>query len=296
MNDSKSSQLEQVNLPKDLQVKLSELPQIISNKTKLILDLEMKVNEANEHAESAKKQAEEIKGYEEKSFLGYKYKVGDTKENIESTQSVVKLLVLAQKESTEALKLSFEFQKELANTAEYLFYLGCYNIATNESMIANLNKQLRGEGTNGVQLSENVKEQFKNVVLRLRAQKDVLYRQQQIEEKSKQQENKLKSIETDIQNFELELVNKENAISLLHESLNCNNGIYTKKFEEISSLLENKDDIDKEQSRLINDLKMEIKETNNAIQNLSRKLYFRTLLIVIIVILSVFLGIVHLYL
>ena len=120
--------------------------------------------------------------------------------------------------------------------------------------------------------------------------------QEQIEQKSKRQENKLKSIETDIQNFELELANKEKDISLLHESLNCNNEIYIKKFEEISSLLENKDDIDKEQSRLINDLKMEIKETNNVIQNLSRKLYFRTLLIVIIVVLSVFLEIVHLYL
>lgn len=296
MDDSKNSQLEQVNLPKDLQVKLSELPQIIRNKTELITKLEMIVKEARAEAEIAEEQAKNIKGYEEKKFLGYKYKTGDTKENVESTQNVVKLLVLAQKKNTEALELSFKFQKELASTTEYLFYLGCYNIATNESMITNLNKQLRGEGTNGVQLSENVKEQFKNVVLRLRAQKDVLYRQEQIEQKSKRQENKLKSIETDIQNFELELANKEKAISLLHESLNRNNEIYIKKFEEISSLLENKDDIDKEQSRLINDLKMEIKETNNVIQNLSRKLYFRTLLIVIIVVLSVFLEIVHLYL
>lgn len=295
--DNKNTQLEQVNLPKDLQVKLSELPQIISNKTKLITELEMKVNEARKGAESAEKQAQEIKGYETKKIMGYEYKSGDTKANVESTQNVVKLLALAQKKSTEALELSFLFQKELASTSEYLFYLGCYNIATNESMITNLNKQLRGEGTNGIKLSENVKEQFKNVVQRLRAQKDVLFRQQQIEEKSKLQEDKLKSIETDIQiktqNFEQELQNKEKAISQLLNSLNNNNEICAQKIKELKTLLENKDDIDKEQSRLIHDLRNEVKEINNTIQNLSRKLYYSAILIAIIVVFSISLGIVH---
>lgn len=298
--DNKNSQLEQVILPKDLQVKLSELPQIISNKTKLITELEMKVNEARIKAESAEKQAQEIKGYTTKKFMGYEYKSGDTKENVESTQNVVKLLALAQKKSTEALKLSFLFQKELASTSEYLFYLGCYNIATNESMIANLNKQLRGEGTNGIKLSENVKEQFKNVVQRLRAQKDVLFRQQQIEEKSKLQEDKLKLIETDIQiktqNFELELENKEKAISQLHDSINNNNEIQSEEIKKLKSLLENNDDINKEQSILINDLRLELKKANVDIQNLSRKLYLRTILTTIFVMLLFIFGLVHFYL
>ena len=91
--DNKNSQLEQVILPKDLQVKLSELPQIISNKTKLITELEMKVNEARIKAESAEKQAQEIKGYTTKKHIeainkyglieGYRKTYGPVKEVIE---------------------------------------------------------------------------------------------------------------------------------------------------------------------------------------------------------------------
>ena len=58
-----------------------------------------------------------------------KWKSGDTKENIEGTQSAVSALAEAQKASADAQDLSFKFQKELADTSEYLFYLGCYNIA-----------------------------------------------------------------------------------------------------------------------------------------------------------------------
>ena len=65
-------------------------------------------------------------------------------------------------------------------------------------MIANLNEQLKSGSVNGVLLSAKVKEQFRNVVKRLVEQKDVLYRQQKIEEKAKFQDGELQKLNDEL--------------------------------------------------------------------------------------------------
>lgn len=173
---------------KELPEKIENFPSLIFQKASLIAKLEDKVNKAKDAAEIAKSKVEnDLKSYEEKKVMGIKYKSGSTKEILEDTQEATKLNAEATSLNAEAIELTIEFEKQLATTAEFLFYLGCYNIATNESMIANLNEQLNkneieSEGRK-VKLSAKVKEQFREVVNRLIAQQDVLYRQEKFSKK-----------------------------------------------------------------------------------------------------------------
>ena len=196
--DNSPIKVTKVIVPEEIQVNLADLPNIISDKIQLMDKLDKKVQNAQKAAKVAEEKAKELKGFKEKKFLWMKWKSGDTKENVEGTQSAVSALAEAQKASADAQDLSFKFQKELADTSEYLFYLGCYNIAANESMIANLNEQLKSGSVNGVLLSAKVKEQFRNVVKRLVEQKDVLYRQQKIEEKAKFQDGELQKLNDEL--------------------------------------------------------------------------------------------------
>ena len=167
---------------KDLPQKIETFPSLISQKASLITKLENKVKEAKKAAEDAKGKADNLKGFEEKrKFFGLiKWKSGKTKDHIEDTQEATKGIATATKLNTEAIEMALKFEEELAKTAEFLFYLGCYNIATNEAMIADVNEQLRKDDieveNKRVKLSAKVKEQFKNVVKRLQAQQDVLYK------------------------------------------------------------------------------------------------------------------------
>ena len=272
-------------------VNLTELPNIISDKIRLMDDLNKKVEKAKLKAKEAEQKAKELQGFKEKEFLGIKWKSGDTKENIKETQAVVSALSKAQIDIAEAQDLSFKFQKELANTSEYLFYLGCYNIAANEAMIANLNEQLRGDSTNGV-LSTKVKEQFKNVVKRLIEQKDVLYRQQQIEEKAKQQDRELHKLneelikrEEDAKNRDKKINEQSGQISELLETLKQKDKLddeQSLKIEELINILKTKDILDKEQTNKIFAIEDQIADINDQVKNLSQKLNNRTIALCIL--------------
>lgn len=292
-------------LPDGLHVEIAELPKIIADKVELLEELERKVENANRAAVLAEQKSKEQKGFKEKKFLWMKWKSGDTKGNIEGTQTAVSALAAAQKASADAQDLSFKFQTELANISDFLFYLGCYNIAANEAMIANLNEQLVGKTANNVKLSSKVKEQFRNVVKRLKDQQDVLYRQQMMEEKSKRQDGELKKLNEDLQRKEEEAkvrdikINEQSAqISGLEKTLIEKAKLdeeQTRKIEELIRLLQEKDRLDAEQSDKIRDIEEKIQTVNDKYDRLSKKLHDRTVAFCIVCFIGLILAAVRVF-
>lgn len=256
---------------KDLPQKIETFPTLIVQKISLISELENKVAEAKKAAEEAKIKAENLKGYEEKStfWKRFKWKSGKTKDIIENTQTVTKDIALATEQNAEALDLAMKFEKELATTAEFLFYLGCYNIATNEAMIADLNEQLKNDDIEvkekRIKLSAKVKEQFKNVVKRLQAQQDVLYRQEKLKKKSKQHGKAIARNIDQLNNHESRLEEKDridkeqtDLINGIKKSLSQMDEELSDKINKLIHSIEEKTALDKEQTYQIEELRVKI--------------------------------------
>ncbi len=203
--------------------------------------------------------------------------------------------------------MQFEYQKELTSICEYLFGIGCYNIATTEAMIANLNKQLSGDGPSYYFLSDNVKEQFINVVKRLKEHRDVLLKQEQLDKKigkhqvlfddlqSRQEkaeykfqslyddlgarqektEDKFQSLFNELGARQKSTENKfQSLLDSLKDSLLDNIKLDEKQAEnikELFSLLKEKDKIDFKQSNQIDVLNNELQIMRNEIEKLSSK-------------------------
>lgn len=225
----------------EITTKLKQLPKVISSRAKLLKELQNKVKEANKAADEASRKAEEMGGYKEKSFLGIKFRTGNTKDIVNNNLDVTKENSRALKLNADASALTNQFQQELTKACEFLFYLGCYNIAANESMITSLNKQLKGN-VDGVVLSDEVKEQFRNVVKRLKSQQDVLYRQQKLE------------------NLQLNLVKELEKKELSYNKLD-------KQISDIKKAQESKDLLDEKQSGLIKSLQDQLKLTSDIFAN-----------------------------
>ena len=117
-----------------ISVNIDNIPRIVADKIEYISKLEKEV--ANSEA-SAKKAMNYVNSqmtrYEEKGKWIFKHRSGNTKDIIEDTQEAIDQLAEAQQVSTVALRRSFEFQKQLADTAKYLFELGCANITVNRT-------------------------------------------------------------------------------------------------------------------------------------------------------------------
>lgn len=256
---------------KDLPQKIETFPSLISQKTSLIAKLENKVKEAKKAAEDAKGKADNLKGFQEKrKFFGLiKWKSGKAKDYIEDTQEATKGIASATKLNSEALELTLKFEEELANTAEFLFYLGCYNIATNEAMIADLNEQLRKDDIEvedkRIKLSAEVKEKFKNVVKRLQAQQDVLYRQEKLKKKSKQHGKAIARNIDQLNDHESRLKEKDridqeqtDLINGIKETLNQMDDELSGKIKKLIQSIEEKTALDKEQTSEIEKVREKI--------------------------------------
>ena len=112
----------------------AQLPLIISEKSKALEALSKQVEKAKSEADTAFQAVKEMQEFKDGRFLGWKTKKGDTKEIIQSTQGVIKSISDAQKESAEAIRLSFQFNTELAKASEFLFNLGSFPMAPSPSM------------------------------------------------------------------------------------------------------------------------------------------------------------------
>ena len=161
----------------------AQLPAIISEQSTALSTLSSKVDRAKSKADAAYEAVKDMQEFKDGKFLGWKFKKGDTKEIIQGTQNVIKQISDAQKDSAEALRLSFLFNAELAKASEYLFSLGSFNMATNEAMIQDLYNVISSKGKTKTQLPEIIKQKYIEVAKRLKEQQNILIKQSDLENK-----------------------------------------------------------------------------------------------------------------
>ena len=208
----------------------AQLPLIISEKSKALEALSKQVEKAKSEADTAFQAVKEMQEFKDGRFLGWKTKKGDTKEIIQSTQGVIKSISDAQKESAEAIRLSFQFNTELAKASEFLFNLGSFNMATNEAMIQDLYNAVNSKGGTRPQLPDIIKQKFLDVARRLKEQQSILIKQSELEGKVSQLRAKADALEKQVKEEAVKA--KDSAIKVGSESLE-----QTKK--ELQQLVEN---------------------------------------------------------
>ena len=241
-------------------VNTNDIPDIISGRIEDISQFEKEV----ENSESSAKAALEYVGtqmtrYEEKGKWIFKHRSGNTKDIIKDTQEAVERLASAQQVSVNALKKSFEFQKKLAETAKYLFELGCANITVNRIAVRAIEQKLNGASKE--ELSELARQEMLAVVRQLKEQEDILKKQEFLTSKVKKNVSRLnKKDKLDKEKSEriasLSNENKEQnkKLSGIHNSLLEKERIdaeQSQRLEELGALIENKNSIDEKQEAAI---------------------------------------------
>ena len=168
--------------------------------SKSVADSKREVNAIASKANSAKASAQEVMSKAEdidelKAGVFHRKKtiealqegmVDSAKMQINMADTVMQItnvqgsMVKAQSETMDALKLTFDFDKEIANVTKYLFLLGCSSIAASQSVCRTLELKLKNASEE--ELSEYARQELENVVKNLKAQESMMQRQKQTQE------------------------------------------------------------------------------------------------------------------
>lgn len=168
--------------PKDVEMATEEaIYEFVNERVGVIEDIETKVSESMQSAESAQKQAEYAWGKQVGFFN--KGEIIDRLQN--ATRDIGKAVAV----SAETQQLLFKHQCILANVCKKLFEIGIKNLATTQSTIRAIEMKLKGASEE--EISELAKTELMNVVRQLKAQEDIFIKHQRMSEK-------LKGLETTI--------------------------------------------------------------------------------------------------
>jgi hypothetical protein len=159
-----------------------DFPDLIDGQINELNKLDSSVENALRAAENAEEKAEEAG---EKSA-----KFGHRKAAIEELQSACTELAEAVMLGAKAQKISFEFQRKLAETTKFLFCLGVSNIAANQCVVREL--ELRLTGASKKKLSELARQELLSVVKQLKMQEGIFKRQEDHSKALKELDEKLK--------------------------------------------------------------------------------------------------------
>lgn len=243
-------------------INIANIPDIIAERIEGISALEKEVKNSDDSAKSAMEYVgTKMTRYEEKGFWLFKHRSGNTKDTIEDTQEAIEKLAKAQQVSVSAMKKSFEFQRKLADIAKYLLILGSASIASNRTTVREI--EMRLGGASKKEISELAKKEMMNVLKQLKAQEDILKKQEFLS--SKVEENVTRLDEKDTidkeQSERLEelgrlLDSKDLLDQKQEEEINKN----AKAIQVLFEYTKQKDILDKEQSERIDSLTNEKKE------------------------------------
>ncbi len=169
----------------------SQLPLVISTQFDNLNEIEKNVKKAVDLAIQAKEKAQGA----QVSAGAFKKKTA-----IELLQGAVQGNAEAQISIVDAQKLLFEYQAELTKITKYLFCLGVSNIAMNRSVVRELEKKLKGASEE--EISDLAKQELRDVILQLKAQEDMMKKQEFLTGKVKEQAGKIKSIDDQLDKME----------------------------------------------------------------------------------------------
>ncbi len=144
------------------------LSDLITTRIDALNDLEKHIIEAEEAAETAVKEANNVK---EGIKSGIIWKSLDKDKAIKKLQNAAIITAKALEESSDAHKKTFEYQKRLTNISYSLFRLGVSNIATNRSLVREI--ELRLKGASEKEISNLARNELVRVVTQLKEQEDL---------------------------------------------------------------------------------------------------------------------------
>ena len=170
-----------------------QLPAIISSQYNSIVELEDSVVKSIQLAKDAESSAKKAS-----DFTVHWY--GGRKEAIELLQDASEYSSKALISLAEAQKKSFEYQTKLTEITKFLFGLGVSSIAMNRCVVRELELKLKGAPDEDI--SDLAKQELKNVILQLKAQEDMMQKQEFLTGKVKEQAGQLKAIDRQLDDIE----------------------------------------------------------------------------------------------
>ena len=166
----------------NIDINEDDLPDVITEQFNAIVEIDKRIQVANDNCEKAKKMAN-------KQILA---KGLNGKEAINSTQDAVKSLAQAQESIQEATTVLFENQCKMADGMRYLLMLGASNIAMSRVVITELEAKLK-QATKE-QLSEKAREELIGVIKLLREQESAFSKQDRMSEEIKGHSREIEEI------------------------------------------------------------------------------------------------------
>ena len=161
-------------------VDISKLPSLINDQLTSLKALEEKVNIALNKAEKAKNTAQ---GAHSKTIGWFG---SGTKDAVYSLQNATIDLADAQYLSADTQKVILQYQAKLAEISKYLFALGVFNIAANRTIVRELELKLKNGSLSKGKVSELAQQEILNVIKQLKAQEDIMVKQEKMTDKIKQ--------------------------------------------------------------------------------------------------------------
>ena len=161
----------------------TKLPALISERKKRIKQLQKKVKNAEKKAKDAKERAEEA------SELSAGF--GKKKVAIEGLQDAQVEMAKAIAEQSKAQAALQEYQTFITQVTESLFALGVTSLAMNRTVVRELKESLSEDKNAKNKLDKYAREEILNVIKQLKAQEDIMIKQEQTVDKVKSNKERL---------------------------------------------------------------------------------------------------------
>jgi hypothetical protein len=190
-----------VGRDEDLPLAIQELVQELTERTEL--------DKSTQKALVAAKKAKDSAANAQSKDISWWFLVG-IKDAVEELQSSGMHLAEAVVDVAKAQKISFDFQRKLAEIIKYSVGLSVSNIAAIRAVVCEL--ELKLNGASEEELSDLVRQEMLMAVKQLKDQEDILNKQEELAKNVKGHESKLKSLSEKYKVLEDELQDLKEAM------------------------------------------------------------------------------------
>ena len=219
-------------------INLAELPVIIDAQVAQISRLGTKIETALTAADKAKEAAK--KAEDMSAGLGHKKKA------IEELQKSGKQSAEAIGETVDALKLSFEYEKQLGEISKFLIALGAFSAEHTRQTVARLKAEILNKGT-GTKLNDVAKKQLVQVIAQLEAQGETIRRQEELAQEIAEQQALLEEKDEQDDRQDIQIARNAESISAHSQVLSVHQQHNDRQDKDIQELQEQ----DEQQDALI---------------------------------------------
>lgn len=251
-----TDQMVNIDTPEYTEESLSDL---ITTRIDALNDLEKHIIEAEEAAETAVKEANNVKNGIKSGLI---WKSLDKDKAIKKLQNAAIITAKALEESSDAHKKTFEYQKRLTNISYSLFRLGISNIATNRSLVREI--ELRLKGASEKEISNLARNELVRVVTQLKEQEDLQKKLARLKEEVKT----LKKNQNDINDSLIALDTDKNILDqktegIIQQLLDCR-ALLENNIERTEKILCQVDLNEANCKNILDELDSKIADQNNA--------------------------------